>query len=340
MATLKPLSEKNLAKQYAAAGIDTVQKDFLHKFFTACANLYGVIEIRDIWKIYKELIKHTDYPKIQRKQLIAFSAITMREIQPYSIFEIDDIYCDEPRSDLSRTLVKKSLVGRGQGRFMDIYRLTESQTNKPFFVTDNFLSFAEEKDSAEGVSLKTFLDNLIVNEIEYTTNWGKRIHCDHFGQKLKDFCYYDSFDKMEIENLNKIDKNGNNKNATQLETLLRELDIPASMKTFNQIKWRANIGFLSPAESIKYLLYDLKVMGVLLSDAELQELLTLLNNYNNNTHLLCNRGWKPMDLAHAMAPNAPLCINFGPGMQKAFANGDLDKNEIIEKLTSMGIKVL
>ncbi len=340
MATLKPLSEKNLAKQYAAAGIDEIQKDFLHKFFTACANLYGVLEIRDIWQIYKELAAHNDLPKLLRKDFIVFSGITMRETQPYSVFEIDDIYCDEPRSDLSRTLVKKSLVGKGQGKFWDVYRLTESQADKPFFVTDNLLSFAEERENAEAIALKTFLDNLIVAKREYTTNWGKHIHCEHFGQKLKDFCYYDSFEKMEIENLSKVDKNGNNKNAAKLEALLKELDIPASVKIFNQIKWRTNIGHIPPADFIKYLLDDLEILGVALSEEELHELLNMLNNYNNNTHLLCNRGWKPVDLAHSMTSNGPLSINFGPGMQKTFANGDLDQNELIQKLTTMGIKVL
>ena len=47
----KPLSQKTLNKLYEKAGFSVEVQDYLHKLFTACVNLYGVITVKEIWDL-------------------------------------------------------------------------------------------------------------------------------------------------------------------------------------------------------------------------------------------------------------------------------------------------
>lgn len=44
-----------------------------------------------------------------------------------------------------------------------------------------------------------------------------------------------------------------------------------------------------------------------------------------------------MELAQRYKPQGKPSISFGPGMQKAFASGDLDQEEMIRQLRAMGL---
>lgn len=107
----KPLSEKSLNRLYMQAGLSTETCAFLHPLFAACANLYGTIALRDVWSVYQEL--KSDVPRIHRRDLIAFSAIVRREVQPYRVYEIEELYTEEPHNDLDRHIVSKELIGAG-----------------------------------------------------------------------------------------------------------------------------------------------------------------------------------------------------------------------------------
>lgn len=104
----KPLSEKSLNRLYMQAGLSTETCAFLHSLFAACANLYGTIALRDVWSVYQEL--KSDVPRIHRRDLIAFSSIVRREVQPYWVYEIEELYTEEPHNDLDRHIVSKELI--------------------------------------------------------------------------------------------------------------------------------------------------------------------------------------------------------------------------------------
>ena len=106
----KPLSEKSLERLYEQSGLPVDARSFLHKFFSSCANLYGAVPLRHVWQIYGEL---KAAPKLRRKDLLAFSSIVRREEQPYYVFEAQEIFDDDSRSELDRFIVSKELVGVG-----------------------------------------------------------------------------------------------------------------------------------------------------------------------------------------------------------------------------------
>ena len=157
---VKPLSEKALAKKYAEAGWSKDKLAFLHDFFLAGANLYGTCTVQDLWDIYKFLGEHVKLPKLQRKDMVTFSAIARRDRLPYAVYEIDEIYGDEERKETERMIVHKDLVGSGYYRFDDVYRLSDRQLNKPFYVPDDYMSYAEAEPSPEENALRGYLDEL------------------------------------------------------------------------------------------------------------------------------------------------------------------------------------
>lgn len=124
----KPLSEKSLNRLYMQAGLSTETCAFLHPLFAACANLYGTIALRDVWSVYQE--QKSDVPRIHRRDLIAFSSIVRREVQPYRVYEIEELYTEEPHNDLDRHIVSKELIGAGYQK-----KIVESIGKKPHIVT-------------------------------------------------------------------------------------------------------------------------------------------------------------------------------------------------------------
>ena len=89
MAYPKPLSERNIAKMYAEAGISEEEKKFLHDLFEACANLYGAVSVQDIYDVYDTCAETNAYPLIRRSKLLKFSAIARRETLPWYVFEVN-----------------------------------------------------------------------------------------------------------------------------------------------------------------------------------------------------------------------------------------------------------
>ena len=64
--------QKNINKMFANWEPSVVAA--LHKYFEAFSALYGCIQIKDAWKVFKNY-----EPKIHKKQFIEFSEIVRRE---------------------------------------------------------------------------------------------------------------------------------------------------------------------------------------------------------------------------------------------------------------------
>lgn len=70
-------------------------------------------------------------PRIHRRDLIAFSAIVRREVQPYRVYEIEELYTEEPHNDLDRHIVSKELIGAGYGKMFSFYALMDERMIAP-----------------------------------------------------------------------------------------------------------------------------------------------------------------------------------------------------------------
>lgn len=338
----KPLSEKTLKKMYATAGIDEEMSQFLHDFFMAAANLYGAVSMRELWQIYRELSKEENWPRVKKSDVLTFSEITRREPgQLYYVFEIDELYCEEPRAELDRFLVRKDVIWRRGSRSLEpFWKMAELQINKPFFMPNQFLSYAKIKKTPEEKALTDFVGNLKVTA-KTSKLYNKEVVCVHFGKRLKDFEGRLSFEQSMIDYYGGKFENGPKRNERLIAELEAEYSGVFSERLVKELMWRASTGWTDVNISIKMFTDAIDEIGVRLSKKQFEKLLGLVMNAQNNSNLMCNRGWKASELAAKTYVQGTVPqITFGPGMKKAFADGSLNREELVKRLNEMGITVL
>ena len=310
----KPLSEKSLKRLYTQAGLSTEACDFLHSLFAACANLYGAIALRDVWSVYREL--KSEAPRIRRQDLVAFSAIVRREVQPYRVYEIEELYTEEPHNDLDRHIVSKELIGTGYGKMFSFYALMEGLGDHPYCVPANFLSYAAPSASAVEKSLADF--------IAYPN--------ENRGKKLRAFSFLNLSERFDLEYYKKV--------PATYSALLEEYSGTEAEKIMRQHRWDENIGRLHTTEIIQNLENELCEVGVRLTEKQQDTLMRLIVQYHNGSRLWCLRGWKPNELADMHGNSDVPSISFGPGLQQAFADGTMDKGDLVRKIQELGWKVM
>ena len=329
MAYPKPLSQKSLDKMYAQAEIDVEMSDYLHKLFAACANLYGAICVRDIWELFHN---NEDFPqKLRQKDLIAFSAIARREVQPYHIYEVDEMYSNEKRKELYRMVIHQDLVLYGPNRFYRAYEVLDKAYKHPPYVPADILKFAEPFKTAQEEALERFLGRLRVTMDEYVMPSGRVLPCVYKGQRLKDFSFLSYDDKFELEYFKNKPK--------QLESIRRETAGNAAEKLVRKFVFQDKVGEFSTAKLIEYMLDELDEMGVDMNDYQLERLVPLVNDLHNSLNMWCLGGWSPKELAKKTSFSGTPVMTFGPGMQKAFAEGTLDREQLINEVRKHGFIV-
>ena len=334
MAYPKPLSEKSLERLYSQSGLSQRQIDFLHSFFRASANLYGAIQLRDAWQVYTQAAGKAEYPSIHRKDMIAFSGIVRREDLPYCVFEIDELYEAEKRADLSREIVSKELIGKGYGKLRFYYELMEEIGQEPYYVPDDILAFADGVPGKAEAELAAFIGKLKVTAKECHPRYGDPYPCEHRGKTLDSFSFLNKSERFDEEYYRKkpaaVDQLREDTAGTEAEKIMR---------LYRRME---NIGRLRATDNLQYVLEELEEVGVELKDSQVNQLVSLMNDCHNNSHLWCVSGWCPSDLSKYYYGNnsGPTAISFGPGMQKAFRDGSLDKEELVKAIKKMGLDVL
>ena len=325
----KPLSEKSLNRLYMQAGLSTEACDFLHSLFAACANLYGAIALRDVWLVYQEL--KSGAPRIHRCDLIAFSTIVRREVQPYRVYEIEELYTEEPHNDLDRHIVSKELIGAGYGKMFSFYALMDELGDQPYCVPDNFLSYAAPSASAEESVLSNFIGNLKSTAKECAPKQRKTYPNENRGKKLSEFSFLNLDEQFNLEYYKKV--------PATYSALLEEYSSTEAEEIMRSYRRTENIGYLRTTDMIQNVLIELCEVGVRLTETQHSTLMRLMMQYHNGSRLWCLRGWTPNELAAMHGNTGAPSISFGPGIQEVFADGTMDKNELVRKIKELGWKV-
>ena len=307
MAYPKPLSQKNIDKLFDGWDERTVAT--LHKYFEAFANLYGSIQLKDAWKVFKLF-----EPKIHKKQFIEFSSIARRENVPYYVFEIDEIYSDERRIDTERFIVHKSLVSTGYGKMLRVYELQEMQLNKPYYAKNDLLSVAENRfNDAE---IRNFIDNM-----QFTVD-------KHEGKLFTEAVFLTYDEQFDLDYY---------KSQAVKDKILAQASRPFSEKLMERLKNAVEFSF-NPISFVADFLKDNDF--VFESQKQIEEFFTLFQDFLSNSHLWRNCGFTPKELSAMRPQGIPKEIILGPGIQKAIREGQLDRDEIIERFREMGVEVV
>ena len=308
MAYPKPLSQKTIDKMFSSWDKQTVET--LHIFFDAFANLYGVIQLKDAWKVFKKF-----NPRIHKKQFMDFSEIVRRENVPYYIFEIDELYSEERRIDTERIIVKRDIVGRNNiGKYYWVYEIFDMQQGKPYYDAPDLLD----------VATHPYYDKEILKYIdEMTFSKG-----ENKGIKFSDTYILTYDEKLDLEYF---------KSETIRIKLLEREKIPFSQKFYECIIKHAN----GSEDTLKYAIMFLNDNGFEFESTDKAfEFTELLTEFNNHSHLWINCGHTPAQLSELYGNTMPKTISFGSNIKELFADGTLDKDEIIRQYNAMGIDVV
>lgn len=311
MAYPKPLSEKSIQKQFASWDTRTVE--ILHKYFEAFANLYGCIQLKDAWKIFKRY-----EPKIHKKQFMEFASIVRREAVPYYIFEINEIYSEEKPADTERFIVHKDIIVSGSGKYRFLYVLEEAQYGKPFYDFPDLLDAAAHRLYDQ--ELRAFVDSMVFSDGE------------HAGARFSDVVIITRDEQFEIDYYSK--------NKAKVKRLYDEANIPVTEKLIMKLSWWLEFSSEPIFSPVSDFLIELGYAFE--SDAQAQQFFTLLQDFVNNSHLWTNRGFTPKQLHSKMAKQrgqSSVSLELGAGIQQAIQNGDIDKDELIRLLKAKGIDV-
>ena len=187
MAYPKPLSERSIKNLYADTRMTQEQIDFLHRFVTACANLYGVILAEDVWKVYQDISGKPGTVRVLQKNLFQALEIMRREDIPFRVCEIDEIYKSERRSDRHRLIVHNYLIGAGYYQYEPIHSLMANISKASVYIPEDLLDYAERTPTkAENVLLDMLADLQSVDG-EYQGRRGQISPCPSKGKHLDEF---------------------------------------------------------------------------------------------------------------------------------------------------------
>ena len=50
----------------------------------------------------------------------------------YRVYEIEELYTEEPHNDLDRHIVSKELIGAGYGKMFSFYALMDERNDRPY----------------------------------------------------------------------------------------------------------------------------------------------------------------------------------------------------------------
>ena len=116
---MKPWSTKTLQNKYIKARINEDESIILHKYLLCFSNLYGCIQIQDLWDVFKQYKE-----KITREKFFDFINITQHEENEYSIFNLNEAYTGETSTETKdKLLVNNSLIKRFDLKFWYLHRL-------------------------------------------------------------------------------------------------------------------------------------------------------------------------------------------------------------------------
>ena len=308
----KPLSTKSIEKLFASWNPHTVE--VLHTYYEAFANLYGSIQLKNAWQIFKKF-----QPKIRKQQFMDFASIVRREDVPYYIFEVNEIYSEEKPSDTERYIVNKDVIHSGYGKFRFLYDLDEAQYGKPFYALPDLLEAAAHRLYDQ--ELRVFINNMIFSDGE------------HAGKRFSEVIIITKSEQFDIDYYSK--------NKAKTKQLYDKANISVAEKLMKKIVWWLEFARQPIFSPIARFLNEIGY--VFESEEQAQQFFKLLQDFANNSHLWKNCGFTPNQMHSVMAgqsKQSPPSIILGSGIQKAIQNGEIDIEELTKQLKEKGFDVV
>ena len=195
----------------------------------------------------------------------------------------------------------------------------------------------EHKDQQHTIVYHIIVDvgdgNAVIrHEKRINPKFGRSCTNENKGKKLSAFSFLNSEERFDLEYY----KN----RPGQLAELKEDCSGTEAEKTLRHFKRAENINPSAMTKHLEYITEELEEAGVCLTDKQLEKLLKLVSAFHNNSRLWGLSGWKPVELARMTLSCGLPAISFGPGLQKAFADGTMKREELIEGIRKLGLDVI
>ncbi|MCR4895107.1 MAG: hypothetical protein K5911_10350 [Eubacteriales bacterium] len=278
----RPLSDKNLEKKYEEAHITDEMSAFLHEFFSSCANLYGAIAIEDMWQIYRDLREH--FPEVRKNHFAAFVSIVRREVQPYRVYRHDELYGKDENDISGDWLLHKDLTGEGSRRFVPFFDLLKARGNRPYYVPDDLMGYAQGGYSENDRSFLEYL-SCIVSMKDFNDCGVPNVNK---GKMLGEFSRLNVSERYKIDRIRDRD--------AQFAAIREKTRLCAAEKILKDIILVNNIGLIPPSFHLIRILSDLSDAWVYTDELQRKELRKVFADHYNHSRLWCLAGWTPAEL--------------------------------------------
>ncbi|MCQ2363020.1 MAG: hypothetical protein MJ041_01680 [Acidaminococcaceae bacterium] len=339
----KPLARKTLEKRYQAFAPE--KREFLTRFFTAAANLYGLVYLEELHRIYEELMRerkargHEDKNYVEGitwDEFVEFSAILRRDGEvAFYVYELTEFAEEEENDPKGRLIIYRDLVSTGRYKLDDVGEMFEQQGDKDYYIPMQFLDYERHVVTPAEKKLKKFLENLksVAQKVPLLFN----------NDEHEDAPYvYNKFKGSYLKNIRSVIRRdevlvqGIGAEKMSYADRRRIFNADGSYRTFaeqmlSMIYDTEQDPFYITGYALKFYFGELERMGVELSNKQEGQLLNLITEYHNTLRLRSNRGFQPGELFRTGVqsnPNAVPQFLFGNGYKEMIRNGDLNLEEL------------
>lgn len=297
----KPVSKTELSRLYTRLAIDTHHRldnstaegqarlDLLHRFFDACANLYGTMTLWHAWELFQHVEPElTAKKKILRKDFFSFAEIVRVEKHAYAIMLLPDLYEEETSISIQDAeLVHRMLIYPNIWGLNEYYKLLSYQDDKPCVVPahDVFYAYADPNyfwETPEARSLRFFLANLHVAPDAKTTAPDGTPLC---GKALSEVVFWTKDDHWEYDDY---------KAAWRKKAVSEEANKPYLQRIMEKIQRGILLSFV--CDQFSYYVELLEEAGIQFTKPQFETFANRLCELNNHSHLWSNCGGQPVEM--------------------------------------------
>ena len=205
---------------------------------------------------------------------------------------------------------------------------------------EDFLSYAEPKETPEETDLLKFLRKLKVTAKSSKDRYGREFICNHLGETLDSFSFRNSDEEFDYKWLSGEFQEHPSRNEKALHELTERTGGSEAEKIFRIYREACFTGSPALSDSLQKVNDELTEVGVQLSLRQFNELSTLLVKFNNESHLWCNRGWTPTEMSKHLPRSSSVTMSLGPALKQAIAEGKISREELEKELGRYKIKLI
>lgn len=332
----KPLSSKTLEKKYRETNISAELLESLQKYFLCFSNLYGILSLKEAFDIYS----YYEPEGVKKVKFRRFAEVVARDIKPYVIIDVAELYDEKPGSDY--LLINRKLITEGYYKWLMVYKVVDSRQGKPFYRPEKkeFLKWQKDRfwEGEDAIRFRQFIENLRTSGIRkhrYSDKEEKLTDIEGkpaSGKKLSQLIVMAGHEQFEIDYCKK---------ETAKRKPLEKYSIPVSEKILKNAEISVRAGTIT-ANTMAYeytldmLIYD---YGVELTQKQLQKFMELYMQFNNRSNSWQNSGYSPEELRKELGPRGSVEITFGSNIRKMINDGEYDVENLKRTLIEQGIKI-